>query len=76
MGKRIVCWPQNESEREFARYLAQVYNFSIISTYKEVPKFSDIDSASLKIAKPREIIDGNGLNEIFELISGIIDKRN
>ena len=76
MGKRIVCWPQNESEREFARYLAQVYNFRIISTYKEVPNFSDIESVSLKIAKSREIVDGNGLNEIFDLISDIIDKEN
>lgn len=74
MEKRIVCWPQNDSEKEFARHLAQLYNFRIISTYREVPRFDDIERTTLKISKPKELIGENGLDEIIELISGIINE--
>jgi spore coat polysaccharide biosynthesis predicted glycosyltransferase SpsG len=71
--KKILAWPQNELELEFALYLKQFYKFEIISETMYEFNLNKITATKFQNNYTKNKLDGGGVHRVQNLIYDIVD---
>lgn len=72
LQKRILAWPQNELELEFALYLQQFYEFELISEHTDKFNLNKIVAPKIRSNITMNKLDGEGVQRVQKLIDGIV----
>ena len=71
--KKILAWPQNELELEFALYLKQFYEFELISEHTHKFNLNTIIASKIRSNTTMNKLDGEGVQRVQKLIYGIVN---
>jgi spore coat polysaccharide biosynthesis predicted glycosyltransferase SpsG len=72
LNKKILAWPQNELELEFASYLKELYEFEVINEFMNSFNLNKIVETKILGKNSANKLDGEGLGRVRKLIYDII----
>lgn len=75
LQKKILAWPQNGLELEFALYLNQFYEFELISEHTHKFNLNTIIASKIRSNTTMNKLDGEGVQRVQNLIYGIVNSE-
>ncbi len=75
LNKKILAWPQNELELEFASYLKELYEFEVINELTNSFNLNKIVATKILAKKSTNKLDGEGVVRVSKLVYDIIGEE-
>jgi hypothetical protein len=75
LNKKILSWPQNELELEFASYLKERYEFEVINEFTDSFNLNKIEATKILGKKSANKLDGEGVARVRKLVYDIVGEE-
>ncbi len=72
LNKKILAWPQNELELEFASYLKELYEFEVINEFTDSFNLNKIVATKILGKNSANKLDGEGVARVRKLVYDIV----
>ena len=72
LNKKILAWPQNELELEFASYLKELYEFKVINEFTNSFNLNKIVATKILGKNSVNKLDGEGVARVRKLVYDIV----